>query len=394
MLKISLFSLLAIISLVSPAIAQNSNTAYNRPRPVRSSNSNAANPPARSSSGNTNVPPRSTGEVDDAADDIPLAAPPANSIIRGRVYYEDTGRAVKRASLMFINNVGRPGEATALTDGDGNFVVKNVRAGVYYAVINAPGVVSPIAYVDFAKMGPGGGGGNEKETLDQAFINFDKIIVDGVNETYVQIPAKRGGAVGGRVIYENGDPAIGVKVEILRKANGKYISVISSLVSIMSMFSGGTGGQTDDRGMYRFAGLPAGEYIVKVSESAQHTDIDEQRSNPMGMAFLLFGSGSLLNFYYPDATDPKDAQALNVLLGQEQSEINIVIPDKSLFVLSGKVVSQKDKKPLAGAKVSLQKKGQTDSSIFNLIGAEMNMATTDAEGNWKFKEIPKGDYSI
>jgi hypothetical protein len=368
MLKIPAFFLFTIILFIFPAMAQNSNTAANRPRPSK--------------------------PVSDAglASNVPLPPPPATSIIRGRVYYEDTGRAVKRTLIMFIADGSGPGEMTGLTDGDGNFMVKNVRAGTYYAVVNAPGVVSPVAYLDFAKMGPGSAGG-EKESLNEAFVNFDKIVVDGVNEVYVQVPAKRGGAISGRVFYENGDPAIGVKVEMLRKVNGKYISVISSLMSIMSMFSGGTGGQTDDRGMYRFSGLPAGDYIVKVSESAQHTDEQQQRFGG-GMESLLFGFSSMLTFYYPDASDAKDAQMLNVLLGQEQSEINIAIPDKRLFSLAGKVISQKDKKPLAGAKVSLKKKGQTDSSLFSLIGAEMNVVTADVEGNWKFKELPKGDYTI
>ena len=368
MLKIPAFFLFTIILFIFPAMAQNSNTAANRPRPSK--------------------------PVSDAglASNIPPPPPPAASTVRGRVYYEDTGRAVKRTSIMFVTE-GGPGEMTALTDGDGNFVVKNVRAGTYYAVVNAPGVVSPIAYVDFANMGPGNGG-REKESLNEALVNFDKIIVDGVNEVYVQIPARRGGAISGRVFYENGDPAIGVKVEMLRKVKGKYISVISNLMSVMSMFSGGTGGQTDDRGMYRFSGLPPGDYIVKVSESAQHTDEPESFGPMRGMTSLLFGVGSMLNFYFPDASDAKDAQVINVLLGQEQSEINIAIPDKRLFNLAGKIISQKDKKPLAGAKVSLKKKGQTDSSLFNLIGAEMNIVTADLEGNWRFKELPKGDYTI
>ncbi len=367
MLKMSAYFLLAIIFLVSPAIAQNSNMSVNAVRSAR--DSMAALPPE----------------------------PPANSIMRGRVYYEDTGRPVKRASIMFVrSDVGNPGEMSGLTDGDGNFLVKNVPAGTYYAVINAPGVVSPIAYIDFSKLGPGNVG-NDREIIEQALIDFDKIIVDGVNETYVQVRAKHGGAISGRVIYANGDPTIGAKVEILRKLNGKFVPVISSLANVMSMFSGlsSSSGQTDDRGMYRFSGLPPGEYVVKVSESVRHADNDERRGPGDAFAMLLFGStNSLLNFYFPDAADLKDAQVLNVLLGQEQGEVNITIPDKSLFTLTGKVVARKDKKTLAGARISLQKKGQPDSSLFNLMGREMNSAVTDEEGNWKFRDLPQGEYSL
>jgi hypothetical protein len=368
MLKIPALLFLAIIFLACPAIAQNSNTATDAGRVAR-----------------------------EAVMETPPEVPPANSTMRGRVYYEDTGRPVKRASIMFFrSDSGGPSEISGLTDGDGNFLIKNVRAGTYYAVINAPGVVSPIAYIDFSKVGPGNGG-NDKGALEEALVDFDKIIVDGVNEAYVQIRAKRGGAISGRVIYENGDPVIGSKMEVLRKVNGNYVSVISGLSTVMSMFTGGGSGngQTDDRGMYRFSGLPPGEYIVKVSESVRHTDSDDRSGPSDTFMLLLFGSkNSLLNFYFPDATDLKDAQVLNVLLGQEQGEINITIPDKSLFTVSGKVLSRKDKKPLAGARIVLQKKGPAEFSIFNGVGRDMNAAVTDEAGNWRFKDIPKGDYSM
>jgi hypothetical protein len=322
----------------------------------------------------------------------PRPDPPANSTVRGRVYYEDTGRPVKRASLMLTKMDSGPGEAATITDGNGEFVIRNVKAGTYYAMVNAPGVVSPIAFLDFTRLRD-----NESQAFEEAQANFDKIMVDGVNELTIQIPARRGGAVSGRVIYDNGDPAIGVRIEVMRKANGKYTSMLPSFSSLVGMFSGaiGSGGQTDDRGIYRFTGLPAGDYIIKVSESAKHTDNEDKTLGPgSAIISMLFGSSSFLTFYYPNTSDLKEAQPLNVVLGQELSEINLTIPDKGLFGLSGKVVAMKDKKPVAKAKVFLSKKGEEMGSLFGLIGREMNTAITDDEGNWRFKELPKGDYSV
>jgi len=369
MLKISLF-FLAIISLAPAAMAQNTNTVTKSNR--------AVNRAARAYNNNAN-----------AMKEAMVEAQPANTTLRGRVYYEDTGRPVKRASLMLVKSDSGPGEFSALTDANGEFVMQKLKAGTYYAMVNAPGVVSPLAYVDFSRMR-----GNERDALGEAVANFEKIEVDGINELTVQIPAKRGGAVSGRIIYENGDPAIGVRVEVLRKVNGKFMPVFSNFSAILSMFSGALGsGQTDDRGVYRFAGLPGGEYVVKASESAKHTDTNE-RGMMGGFEAMFFGSNSLLNFYFPDATDVKQAQILNVVMGQEMSEINITIPDNSLFVLSGKVVSMKNKKPLARARVSLQRSGDNVFSLFDGFGQRLNTSVTDEEGNWNFREIPKGDYSI
>lgn len=366
MLKISLSLFLAIFALVPLAAAQNSNKAVKTSGAVNKART------LTNADVNSGVEPE-----------------PANSTVRGRVYYEDTGRAVKRASLILVRAEGGPGEASGLTDANGEFIFRKVKAGTYYAMINAPGIVTPLAYLDFSRIQ-----GGEKEAMEEAVLNFEKIVVDGVNELNVQIPAKRGGAVSGRIIYENGDPAIGVRVEVLRKLRGKFVPVFSNLSAMFGMFSGFMGnGQTDDRGVYRFAGLPTGEYVVKATESASHTEGNE-RSPGMGGFEALFGTNSLLTFYFPEATDVKDAQILNVLMGQELGEINLTIPDKSVFALSGKVVSARDKKPLTGARVSLKRSGDNVLSIFSDFGRRNNTAVTDEEGDWNFKEIPRGDYQI
>ncbi|HEX8736881.1 MAG TPA: carboxypeptidase-like regulatory domain-containing protein [Pyrinomonadaceae bacterium] len=327
-------------------------------------------------------------------DSVPTQTPPpANSTVRGRVFYSDTGRAVKRAPIMLMREKGFGGPGNmmnALTDGDGNFQMKNVPAGVYYAMINAPGVVSLLAFVDFSKAR---GGASEAEEFDKAAEGFEKIIVDGITDLEVQIPARRGGAIGGRVMYDNGDPAIGIKVEILRKADGKFLPVLPNFGAIFSMISGTGGFQTDDRGVYRFSGLPAGEYILKVTESVSHADGGEKRS--YNEFETMFGGGSsLLSMFYPDVFEPKAANIINLELGQEITEVNMTIPSRSLYKLEGKLVSRKDKSPVK-ARVTIKREGDEEiSSIFGEFGRREQNSVTDENGNWKFKELPKGDYKL
>ncbi|HLM03290.1 MAG TPA: carboxypeptidase-like regulatory domain-containing protein [Pyrinomonadaceae bacterium] len=330
---------------------------------------------------------------------IPRQTPaPANSTVRGRVFYTDTGRAVKRAPIMLMSErgIGGPGNTpSALTDNDGNFQMKNVQAGVYYAMVNAPGVVSPMAFLDFSKMR---GGASEAEEFEKAAEGFEKIIIDGITDLDVQIPARRGGAIGGRVTYDNGDPAIGVKVEILRKVKGgKFLPVIPNFGAIFALMTGSGGYQTDDRGVYRFAGLPAGEYIVKVTESATHSEPgDGRRSHREAeVMFGVVGGNSLLNVFYQDAFDSKSANVINVELGQEIVEINLTIPTRSLYKIEGKIVSRKDKSPVK-ARVTIKREGEQDvHSIFSDLGGRSDQsAVSDENGNWKFKELPKGNYKL
>lgn len=306
---------------------------------------------------------------------------PPKSTLRGRVYYEDTGRAVKRTSIMLMGKGGGR-ELAALTDGSGNFELKNVPAGTYFAFVNAPGVVSPIAFADLSKA--------MRDGFEEAVEGFPPIVVEGGGEINVEIPARRGGAISGRVMYPDGDPAIGIKVEIMRKVKDKYVSVIPGFSAIFSMMGGG-GFQTDDRGVYRFAGLPNGEYVVKVTENVSHGEGKERGYAPFES---MFGTTSMLSIFYQDALDTEKAQKINVVAGQELSEINIYIPERSLFNVEGRVINAKDKQPLKNVSISIKKNGENDVSLFSDFGKRSQGSSSDEQGNWKFKELPKGTYTM
>ena len=310
---------------------------------------------------------------------------PPKSTVRGRVFYEDTGRAVKRTSIMLMGKGGGR-EMSGLTDNNGNFQIRDVVAGTYYAFVNAPGVVSPLAYADLMKP--------KNDGFDDAVEGFPQIIVNGINDIDVQVPARRGGAISGRVMYADGDPAIGVKVEIMRKVKEKFVSVLPNFSSLFSMMLGGGGGgfQTDDRGVYRFAGLPNGEYIVKVTENATHGDGKSRGYG--GFEETLFGSSSLLTMFYPDVFSTEKAQMVNIVAGQEMSEINIYIPDRDLFAVEGKIVNAKDKSPINNAKISLKRTGENTASIFDEISKRQQGGSSDEQGNWNFKDLPKGTYTL
>ncbi|MEZ5428655.1 MAG: carboxypeptidase-like regulatory domain-containing protein [Pyrinomonadaceae bacterium] len=317
---------------------------------------------------------------------LPNSETPSNSTVRGRAYFENTGRPVRRSSiLLFSDATGPLGGGSGLTDNEGFFEIKNVAAGTYYPVINAPGVVTPLSYANLSGIRGG-------QDIKKAFQHFQPIEVNGINDVEVQIPARQGGAISGRVTYSNGDPAIGVRVEILRKNGDKFAPVVSSLNSIVSMISG-AGSETDDRGMYRYSALPEGEYIIKVTEKASHGDGQKAKGgfNP----FEMFGmTNSLLTVYYPGAFNSEEAGIVPVQLGQENYEVNLTIPDRSLFRLEGKVISDKDGKPIPAASFSLKRVGDTTASFFEQIGKLLQQNRSDEDGRWGFRDLPPGTYKL
>lgn len=314
--------------------------------------------------------------------------PPENSTIRGRVFYQNTGRPVRRSSIVLLPEKNGK-DYSGLTDSNGYFEVKNVRAGTYYPLVNAPGVISPLAYIDFRQSrGDGIGSGLE---------NFPAIVVNGINDLDVQIPAIQGGSISGRVTYENGDPAIGVKIEILRKVENKFLPLISNLSNIFSMLAGG-GIQTDDRGMYRFSGLPGGEYIIKATENVSHSESSEDYSGHSYIGAIfgeMGGKESLLTVYYPEALAVGDAQIISVNLGMESYEMNLVIPDRNLYRVSGKIISSKDNSPVENVKLTLKKANDPTVSLFDNMPPGLRQGNkSNGQGLWNFKELPRGTYHL
>ncbi|MGD9562233.1 MAG: collagen binding domain-containing protein [Pyrinomonadaceae bacterium] len=311
----------------------------------------------------------------------------ARSTLRARVFYEMTGRPVKRTSVLLMSQGSGPAEASGITDASGNLVIENLSAGKYYAVVNAPGAVSPLAYIDLRRA--------RSESFEEQLAPFPAIIVNGISDIDTVIPVKTGGAIGGRIAYADGDPAIGVKVEILRKVEDEFLPTVPNLSAFAQMMFGGAGGfQTDDRGQYRFAGLPPGQYLVKVTEQVIHPTRSEN-SNRFGIETLLFGSGSMINVYFQDVFEEDKAQLLKVDFGQELSEINITIPDRRLYTLEGKLVAEKDKLPIRNARIALTREGDevVEQPEYG-PRRNINVAYTDDQGNWKFVELPKGKYKV
>lgn len=327
-----------------------------------------------------------------AANAAPMPEP-LLSTVRGRVIYEDTGRPVRRAGIVLMGFKGGR-EKAGLTDNNGVFEIKDVQEGSYFAMVNAPGVLTPFAYADFTAM-------TEREGMENALgeikTHFDEIVVGGGGTAEILVRAKRGGAIGGRIYYADGDPAIGLKVEVLRKKDEKFLGVIPNITEFFPMImgvGGAGGGRTDDRGIYRISGLPPGEYVVRVTEPASHKPNNEAGNDRMFGAIGL-GISSLVSTYHPDTPDAKQADIINLELGQEAAEVNVMIPERGFYNIAGKIVARGSRQAVKGARISVIRKDNTASFFDKLLeegpgGGE----ATDDQGGWNYKELPAGTYTI
>ncbi len=318
---------------------------------------------------------------------------PPKSTIRGRVIYADTGRPVRRAGLMLLPAKGLGGsgrENAGLTNERGEFEIKNVVEGRYFVSVNAPGIVTPFSSISsFSKL-------ETQDSSESADIarDFQEVVTNGITDIDITVTARRGAAITGRIMYADGEPAIGVRVEILRKKGGQYSAVMPNISELFgSLFGGAAGGlKTDDRGVYRIAGLPAGEYVVRVVENVTHSEKGNNRDDEM-MMMTGFNPSSMVSTYYPNTGDVKKAETVKIELGQEQPEINITIPDQNLHALSGIVINKATRQPIKDARVSI-KSNDAVNTMFSGMRDFGSKNQTDERGNWNYKDLPAGKYTV
>jgi hypothetical protein len=298
---------------------------------------------------------------------------PAKSIVRGRVIYEDTNRPVRRARILLLKSDGGGGmEKSGVTDERGEFIVKEVAAGSYFVMVDAPGVISPISSLEFDDSM------NERAAIIALRKEFEEFSVNGTNSISVQIRARRGGVITGRITYPDGDPATNAQIVILRKKDNRLIRFITGFTpsSLLSL-------KTDDRGIYRIAGLPPGEYVLGASEANARGDV---REDFMG----ALGGSSFSVSYYQNETSVRRAATVKVEAGQEAGEINITLLDRPFYTISGTVVARQGRAPVR-AHLILQVKSEGSGPPFLDTGAT---SMTDEQGRWTFADIPDGSYVI
>jgi hypothetical protein len=152
-------------------------------------------------------------------------------IIKGRVVA--FGARAPKNTVVSIRSLNSTSGGARMTrvDSEGRFAFDGLRAGVYNILATAPGFID--------------------ENLATADMSEWPRHFPGAQVTVRMV---KGGVITGTIKDQKGDPVVGVNVRALQ---------IGDQQSLMARFSGESHQvETDDRGIYRIYGLPAGEYLV------------------------------------------------------------------------------------------------------------------------------------
>ncbi|MDQ3685489.1 MAG: carboxypeptidase-like regulatory domain-containing protein [Acidobacteriota bacterium] len=243
--------------------------------------------------------------------------------------------------------------ARAVADQDGRFMLTNIPAGRYQLTpVAADMVVSD----------------NNDSWRPGKPVN----LAAGEMAEGFDFQITRGGVVTGRVTDHEDKPIIGerINLEPVDKNNGPQRSNFNYSRQLMD---------TDDRGIYRVYGLPAGRYRVSAGE------------DPKGDG-LRFGGrrGFYPKVYYPNVNEAAEAKIVEVLEGGETTDINITLgPLAQSYTLSGRVVNEGGE-PVPGLLLGYGKVHEGGG----LGGGGYGMGMpTNARGEFKIDNVLPGRYA-
>jgi hypothetical protein len=247
------------------------------------------------------------------------------------------------------------------TDRDGRFAIPNLEEGSYRIRITQPGYVQQ-EYGQ--RVFPGQG----------TLIN----LVAGQVLKDLTIHLTLTGNVGGRLIDNEGRPAVGAPVQLLKSSYNQ---------AGQRVFQSAGTGRTNDRGEYRFFwATPGRYYIAGGSAAASFSFIGGGGSpNETGDTYLLT--------YYPGTPDINNATPIDVKSGNDLA-LDFVAPKQQLYTISGKVV---DPNPIASANGTLP--AVTLSIAFQTLTGQsgtftMPSAYDPATGNFTMRDVLPGAYIL
>ena len=256
---------------------------------------------------------------------------------------------------------------TATTDMEGRFFLDKVPSGHYYVVGSLAGYLNPLAKFSERQLQK-----MSNETRKELAKAVSIVSVAANQGTAVNLRLEHASELSGTVLYDDGSPAVGLEVKLLRKdKDGKLADLKMDAMNGLGLF--GSLATTDDRGHYRMIGAPSGEYAVSASLPTQ-----------------VGQEGSGLSIYYGDTFRKKDAKTAKVGEGDQVGGLDITIAGNGLHSIRGTAVAKLDGHPVSRAHVELLYADDRELIRTEEIGRE----DEHEDGSFEFSYVPAGQYIL
>jgi protocatechuate 3,4-dioxygenase beta subunit len=252
---------------------------------------------------------------------------------------------------------GPPDRPMTTTDASGHFVFSNIDAGTYQISATAEGYAQQ-------QFGPSPNGQNG--------MTASVTVAAGQAANNIVLHLTPGGTISGRVTGGNGEPLVGMDVQLVRATY--QIDGRRNLSQL------GTA-QTNDRGEYRLFWMPPGKYYLSVSASIRP-------------APGTFGPPSNVNnkyprTYYPGSSDVSGATEIDVPAGGELNGIDLRLAPQATYRIRGRVVDSATGQFPQNASVMIIPRDQVVGGI-STLGSQYNRNN----GTFEIRDVLAGAYWI
>jgi len=277
--------------------------------------------------------------------------------ISGRVTIEGKPAAGIPVAAVAGQTVNRRDAASrAVTDGAGYYRLAGLEPGQYQIWTLTPGLIAET-------VGPSG--------YYFPYFGSNKTIILGANEDVANVDLKlvRGSVITGRVTDAENKPVVEelVSLELLDEKGNSRLNLRGSYNEQMS--------RTDDRGIYRIYGLPAGRYRVSVGYDQSEGIIRESNRQ---------------RTFHPDTTDESKAAIVELKEGGEANNIDVRVGrSTNTYSVSGRVIDLESGLPIARAGVTFALVRKDQGSSSHSFGVQ-----TDDRGEFRLDGFPPGGYSV
>ena len=252
--------------------------------------------------------------------------------VAGTVYCADTNLPARLATV-FLDAYKQDeadnalsGTVQATTDLDGRFIFPHVAEGAYFISVQLPG------YVDLrSELLQNRITSKSAEMRKEITSRMTTVKVVANQTADLALRAERGPEIDGTVLYDDGSPAIGLKMMLQPKYDAT-----SPEGDMPFPFPGVTHESlqaTDDHGRFRILGVPPGDYRVAVSVPALSTT---QSEDPIPQ--LVASTIGALVVYYGDTLRGSKAKAIHIEPGEKSHSAEITIPLNKLHTVKGHAV--------------------------------------------------------
>jgi Carboxypeptidase regulatory-like domain len=296
-----------------------------------------------------------------ARDARPPAAAGGTAIVRGTVVSADAQPRPLRRVRVTLMSPGVPPGSTAITGDDGTFAFDRQRGGRYALT----------AFKDGYVMMPSGPGRSAQPSLRIA-------VADGETQN-VTLRLSRGAVITGVVVDVDGQPAQGIAVSALSR---RYIGAMGER---RFMPSGVTASPSDDRGIYRIYGLPAGEYVIAAQPQARQAGLAGAEVRMLSQGRVSQRPLMLSQVFHPAATDVGRAIRVAVAAGEERSGVDVQLQYVPLASVSGNASAGPGWNPASINMVRTDEVPGFDPP---------RTARVDGDGRFSFSGIPPGQYRL